>query len=411
MDDKLPKRKKSSSLLDKHFAVAFNIPEEQTPSKAARMSDHTSEETLYFDAGYDNNERTPAAAEAINPENTAEKPSLPVVKEENGNTKSTFPAANLFTDDFPLALLAEQVLSAPPLPTTSAPSTAVAPLEALQKEDCLPRPIPIADQGSSLPTVKTDSPQPQLQQPEQLQLHQQQLLQQQQLQQQQHQIQQQYQVQQQLYLQQQLQQQQLHQQPQLQQQAAAPSNVPPVSAQPPQVQQPPQPARPVVDLPKKTAPVVQPLPLGMSGESPRVNCLTNLVQLAEIDRNRRAAYKPKHMHVHNVQVQMRDFWKQVLEDVHDMDEETMDFKEQNVPLKFCKDLFEAEKRHYRATNIHCDGSAVVTMSKISEIFVLEMVKRSLLSRTNADDASPIGVRDVLNAIRDHDPYDLFAEHL
>lgn len=157
--------------------------------------------------------------------------------------------------------------------------------------------------------------------------------------------------------------------------------------------------------------MVQPLPLGMSGESPRVNCLTNLDQLAEIDRNRRAAYKPKHMHVHNVQVQMRDFWKQVLEDVHDMDEETMDFKEQNVPLKFCKDLFEAEKRHCRATNIHCDGSAVVTMSKISEIFVLEIVKRSLLSRTNADDASPIGVRDVLNAIRDHDPYDLFAEHL
>lgn len=385
-------------------------------------SDSKSEETLYFDPGYDNGQEAPAVAESIKPE----MPSGPVVKEENHNTKSTFPAADLFADSFPLALLAEQVVSAPPLPTTAAPSTVAAPLGAQHMEGFLPKPVPIAAQAPSVPTVKSDRSQPQLSQQERPQLqqqqHLQQLHQQQLLQHQQYQIQQQHQIQQQqLYLQHQLQQQQLlqqqlYQQQLMQQQAAAQSSAPQATAQPQQPpqhqpQQPSQPARPTVDLPQKVVPVVQPLSLGMSGESPRVNCLTNLDQLAEIDRNRRAAHKPKHIHVHNVQTQMRDFWKQVLEDVHDMDEETMDFKEQNVPLKYCKDMFEAEKRHCRATNIHCDGSAVVTMSKISELFVLEIVKRSLLSRTNPDDVSPIGVRDVLNAIRDHDPYDLFAEHL
>lgn len=58
-----------------------------------------------------------------------------------------------------------------------------------------------------------------------------------------------------------------------------------------------------------------------------------------------------------------------------------------------------------------DGSGVVTMSKICELLILEMTKRSLLSRENVEDKSPINVQDVLNAIRDQEIYDLFAEHL
>lgn len=101
----------------------------------------------------------------------------------------------------------------------------------------------------------------------------------------------------------------------------------------------------------------------------------------------------------------------MLQEMHNIDEETIDFNDQSIPLQRCKEIFDAEKKHLNLSNIHCDSSAVVTMSKVCEMLVLELVKRSLLSRENPEDRSSIKVDDVLNAIRDNELYDLFSEHL
>jgi hypothetical protein len=129
------------------------------------------------------------------------------------------------------------------------------------------------------------------------------------------------------------------------------------------------------------------------------------------DRSKRKSLEKRKLRSFATDLAMREFWKQRLEEMQCIDEEVVDFKDQSIPAQRCKEIFDAEKKHLGLNHIFCDGSAILTLSQAAELLVLELAKRSYFSRENPEDKSPIKVEDVLIAIRDHEVFDLFAEHL
>lgn len=76
----------------------------------------------------------------------------------------------------------------------------------------------------------------------------------------------------------------------------------------------------------------------------------------------------------------------------DIDEEDTDFLNQSIPPMICKNFLDAEKVHLDSAHIRHDATVPLVLSKISELFVLEMTKRALLSRNDPKNGKPLEVR-------------------
>lgn len=75
----------------------------------------------------------------------------------------------------------------------------------------------------------------------------------------------------------------------------------------------------------------------------------------------------------------------------DIDEVDTDVLNQSIPPTICKSILDAEKVHLDSAHIKNDPNIPLVLSKISELFVLEMTKRALLSRTDPDNKRPLEV--------------------
>ncbi len=77
---------------------------------------------------------------------------------------------------------------------------------------------------------------------------------------------------------------------------------------------------------------------------------------------------------------VQEFWDDVEREIQQMEVEDTDFLEQEVPLAYSKQLIEEEAKSMGISNI--DPSAKCALSKICELFDLEMTKRSWNEKNN-----------------------------
>jgi hypothetical protein len=74
-----------------------------------------------------------------------------------------------------------------------------------------------------------------------------------------------------------------------------------------------------------------------------------------------------------------------------LDETDTNFSENIIPLDTCQTWIQQEKQHALLQQMKIQKSAPIILSKIVELFILELTKRSAYSRNNIFDRSPLKV--------------------
>jgi hypothetical protein len=111
------------------------------------------------------------------------------------------------------------------------------------------------------------------------------------------------------------------------------------------------------------------------------------------------------------QLKMKEFWDQITTEMGIIDSSSADFSDQEISVSLVQNLIRNEAIHLGVKEVEADRSAACALSKICELFVLEMAMRSNLSRQLSLQNDPLQKKDVIATIRDFELYDLFAEHL